>query len=85
MVLWAFLVNIMEWTCPLTPLENAYRKAIGEFEYQSGFIEHYLTRLIYPESMNYQLGMTLGVLVFTWNLLIYIFIIYLLKTKNRSQ
>lgn len=80
MVLWAFLVNIMEWICPLTPLENLYRRAIGQADYESGFIEHYLMPLIYPETMSYELGVFLGIAVFGWNVLIYAFIRYL-KSK----
>ena len=82
MVIWAFLVNIMEWICPLTPLENHFRKSTV---YDSGFIEHYLTPLIYPESMSYQLGMLLGILVFLWNFLIYVFVIYFRKNRTTNK
>src|ERR671910_542296 len=42
---WVCSAYIMGWTCPLTPLENHYRKAAGEQGYEGSFIEHYLGRL----------------------------------------
>lgn len=32
-VLWSSMVNLMSWTCPLTPLENTLRKRAGQAEY----------------------------------------------------
>ncbi len=82
MVLWAAMVNLMGWVCPLTPLENFFRKAAGTLEYESGFLEHYLSPLIYPELMNYELGVILGVLVIVWNVLVYSFVIYIVRKRS---
>jgi hypothetical protein len=39
---WVAAVFIMDWTCPLTPLENHLRRAAGEKGYEGGFVDHYL-------------------------------------------
>jgi hypothetical protein len=39
---WVAAVFIMDWTCPLTPLENRLRRAAGEQGYEGGFVDHYL-------------------------------------------
>ena len=71
MVLWASVVNLLGWICPLTPLENKFRIAAGESGYAGGFVEHYIARLVYPEGLTYELGVFLGVGVLVWNVLVY--------------
>jgi hypothetical protein len=39
---WVTAVFLMDWTCPLTPLENRLRRAAGEQGYEGGFVDHYL-------------------------------------------
>ena len=82
MVLWAAVVNIFGWICPLTPLENYFREISGESVYEIGFLAHYLSAFIYPEWLDYQLGIILGISVFVWNLAIYLLLIHNLK-KNK--
>lgn len=79
MVLWASVINLLSWVCPLTPLENMYRAAAGQAGYEGGFVEHYVARLVYPEGLSYELGVMLGILVLVWNMLVYAFILYRLK------
>ena len=43
-VVWAGGINLLGWTCPLTPLENRLRRAAGESGYAGGFIQHYVER-----------------------------------------
>lgn len=40
------------WTCPLTPLENRLRALGGEPGHASGFVEHYLVPIVYPEPLS---------------------------------
>ena len=70
-VSWGVLVEFNHWICPLTPWENALRRAAGESGYQSGFIEHYLIPLIYPSNLTHELQYILGGIVIGINLLIY--------------
>jgi hypothetical protein len=39
---WVTAAAIMNWTCPLTPLENHLRKAAGEQGYEGSFVDHIL-------------------------------------------
>lgn len=48
---WATWIVASHGICPLTPLENALRRAAGEAGYAGGFIDHYLMPLIYPPGL----------------------------------
>jgi hypothetical protein len=48
---WAAWIVASHGICPLTPLENALRRAAGEAGYAGGFIDHYLVPLIYPPGL----------------------------------
>lgn len=45
---WAFGVEFLALDCPLTSLENRFRIAAGQSGYETGFIDHFLTAMIYP-------------------------------------
>lgn len=47
-VLWSSFVNLVGRVCPLTPLENRFRRLAGQDGYEGGFIEHYIAPLVYP-------------------------------------
>lgn len=63
--LWGGFVELSGGVCPLTPLENHFRELGGEAGYTASFVNHYLTRLIYPEGLDrgWQLGLGLAVLL----------------------
>jgi hypothetical protein len=48
---WGIAIELSGGTCPLTPLENALRRAAGDPGYEGGFIERYLGSLIYPAGL----------------------------------
>jgi polyferredoxin len=60
--------------CPLTPLENAFRRAAGEAGYPGGFVEHYLIPLIYPEALTPRTQMGYGAIVLAINAVVYAFV-----------
>jgi len=70
-VIWGALIEFMGWLCPLTPLENRFRRLSGESGYEGGFVEHYLLPLIYPETLTAATQTLLGSLVLATNFLIY--------------
>jgi hypothetical protein len=70
-VLWAALVEMTGWVCPLTPLENTFRQRAGEAIYPSNFIDHYLMSWLYPEFLTAELQLALGLMVLLINVLIY--------------
>ena len=68
---WGALIEFRGWLCPLTPWEQALRRAAGETGYNTGFIEHYLMPLVYPANLDYDMQIVLGSFVIVINLLIY--------------
>lgn len=70
-VLWSSIVNLMGWTCPLTPLEKALRLRAGQSGYSGGFIQHYIGRAVYPRGMPRRLELVAAVSVVAGNALIY--------------
>lgn len=73
-VLWAVLIELTGYICPLTPLEHWLRVKSGAPLYHTGFIEHYLLPLLYPEHLTRQVQLVLGILVLALNLGIYAWI-----------
>ncbi|WP_041655852.1 DUF2784 domain-containing protein [Azoarcus sp. KH32C] len=69
--LWGATIEIVGGICPLTPLENALRRAAGESGYAGGFVEHYLLPLIYPAALTRELQLGLGLGVMLLNVLLY--------------
>ena len=51
---WGTWIIATHGICPLTPLENALRRAAGEAGYAGGYIDHYLVPLIYPPGLTPQ-------------------------------
>lgn len=70
-VLWSAIVNLMGWTCPLTPMEKALRVRAGQAGYPGGFIHHYIGRAVYPRGMPRQLALVAGVSILVWNAVVY--------------
>jgi hypothetical protein len=78
-VLWSSVVNLMSWTCPLTPMENALRMRAGETGYSAGFVQRYLGPVVYPRGMPRRLELVAGVSVVAWNVLVYAVVIWLAR------
>jgi len=70
-VIWAALIEFQGWVCPLTPLEQRLRIAANRSGYSGGFIEHYITGLLYPGHLDRRTQWVLGTLVVVVNLIIY--------------
>ncbi|HEY8538055.1 MAG TPA: DUF2784 domain-containing protein [Steroidobacteraceae bacterium] len=68
---WGALIEFGGWICPLTPLENMLRERAGEAGYSGGFIDHYVTGLIYPEGLTRPMQFAVGALVLAINGLVY--------------
>jgi len=76
-VLWSGYVNLFGQVCPLTLLENRFRYLAGQAGYEGGFIQHYLTPLVYPGVMPERWGLISGSSVLLWNVLIYSLVVAL--------
>jgi hypothetical protein len=70
-VVWAMLVELNGWICPLTPLEVALRRASGEAGYAGDFLEHYIVALLYPEGLTRAMQIGFGVAVVAINVAFY--------------
>ena len=81
-IAWGAWIEFSGWICPLTPLEVGLRARGGEATYTGGFIEHYITRLIYPEGLDRRHQIVLGALVLVLNAGIYA---WLLWRRRRLQ
>ncbi len=57
---WGVLIEFAGWVCPLTPLEVELRRLAGEAGYAGGFIEHYLTGVLYPAGLTRRGQIALG-------------------------
>ncbi|MEM5431622.1 DUF2784 domain-containing protein [Cupriavidus oxalaticus] len=68
---WGVMIEWSGWICPLTPLENALRRAAGEAGYGGGFVERYLLPLIYPPGLTPAVQLWLGLIVLVVNVAVY--------------
>ena len=78
---WGVLVNLANWTCPLTPLEKSLRAKSDMAGYEEGFVEHYTYIFLNPPTVDSPAGwrwwsgrsaqVTAGVLILILNLLAY--------------
>jgi len=67
---WGTFTELTGTVCPLTPWEQALRKAAGE-GYSGGFVEHYVVPLIYPPGLTPASQLLLGAGLLVLNAAIY--------------
>ncbi len=79
---WGAWIGFANWICPLTPLENHLRRLVGEAGYAGGFIEHYITRILYPAGLTAGMRVILGVAVVAANLMVYG--VYFARRRSRE-
>jgi hypothetical protein len=70
--LWGVFIEVSGGVCPLTPLENALRRAAGSQGYPGGFVEHYLVPVVYPASLSHEVQLVLAGAVVAANGLVYL-------------
>ena len=70
-VLWGAGIEFAGGICPLTPLENHWRRLAGEAGYAGGFVEHYVVAILYPDGLTRGVQLALGLLVIAVNATIY--------------
>lgn len=68
---WGAVIEFAGFTCPLTPIEKAWRRAAGDRAYEGGFIEHYVTAALYPAGLTRPTQVALGAIVLALNGWIY--------------
>lgn len=68
---WGAWVELSGRICPLTPLENHFRRLAGEQAYAGDFLQHYLVALIYPDALTRELQIALGLGAILVNIPVY--------------
>jgi hypothetical protein len=68
---WGCWIELSHSVCPLTPLENHWRRLAGEAGYEEGFLAHYLVRVLYPPGLTWQVQGELAVLLIAINVAVY--------------
>jgi hypothetical protein len=69
--LWGAWIAFYGGICPLTPLENALRRAGGQAGYQTSFVEHYVLPVLYPADLTRGVQIVLGTVVVIVNVTVY--------------
>ena len=68
---WGVWISASGGICPLTPLEQRLRVDAGQEGWHGGFIEHYLTAIIYPDGLTRSMQALLAALLLAGNIVIY--------------
>jgi len=80
-VAWGAWIELTGRICPLTPLEIGLRERGGETGFTDGFIEHYITALIYPDGLDRRQQILLGVFVLVLNAGVYAYVVARRRAK----
>ena len=80
--IWGAAIEFFGIICPLTPLENYFRRLAGVAEYHTSFVEHYVLPILYPAQLTRGLQIVLGTLVVAINGAVYGWI-YLRKMQSK--
>ena len=82
---WGVAIELGQWICPLTPLENRLRRLAGDGGYEGGFVQHYLLPVIYPAGLTPASGVALAALVLGVNVAIYAFVVRRVRRRSRQH
>jgi hypothetical protein len=80
---WGIAIELGQWVCPLTPLENRLRRLAGEAGYEGGFVEHYVLPVLYPAGLTPRVSLVLAALVLGVNAAIYGAVVRLRRRRRR--
>lgn len=80
-VAWTSVVNLANWTCPLTPLEKKLRQRAGQQTFEGSWTEHYLDPLLRLLGTPRRLALATGISILLWNAVVYACIFW---TGNRA-
>ena len=83
--IWAGLIEITGYVCPLTPLENILRDLSGQAGYHGSFVEHYLVPIIYPHDLSRNAQIFLGIAVIVFNTVGYLLMWRRARAHERSR
>ena len=70
-VAWSSIVNLANWTCPLTPLEKDLRRQAGQQAFAGSWIQNYIEPMVRPLGMPRRMELIAGVSIVVWNIIVY--------------
>ncbi len=70
---WGIFVQVFSLTCPLTEYENKFRSLGGETNYSGGFIDYYVSKILYFQ-IDYRFHFALGFVLLLINVSVYSYI-----------
>lgn len=73
-LLWGVTVQWADWICPLTPLENYFRLRSGKAGFEGGFIEYWISKILYPQHLTLELRYVLGLALILLNAAVYAYV-----------
>jgi hypothetical protein len=80
-VAWSSIVNLADWTCPLTSLEKRLRIRGGQTAFESDWLQHYIEPCLRPLGMPGRMDLVAGIFIVAWNLIVYSFVIWWLAGR----
>jgi hypothetical protein len=83
--IWGAFVEFTQTICPLTPLENRLRHLGGQAGYSGGFIEHHVTRVLYPDGLSQPIQIALGVFAVLLNVAVYTAVFHRWRESARNS
>lgn len=82
--LWGVAVELLDFYCPLTHLENWLRAAGGQDAYATSFIDRYIAVIVYPPGLTRTSQIVLGCALLLFNVSIYWLLWRRAKRQSRS-
>jgi len=73
-VVWGIAIELTGWVCPLTPLENHFRREGGAAAYNESFVVHYIEPVLYPEGLTRGSQIALAATILIVNVAIYTYL-----------
>ncbi|MGI9645232.1 MAG: DUF2784 domain-containing protein [Ilumatobacteraceae bacterium] len=77
--LYGVAIEVIGFTCPLTPFEKALRRRAGSDGYDGGFVEHYVVPVLYPGE--FTAGLKLGLAVALSALTVFAYAVLWARTR----
>lgn len=81
--LYGVVIELVGFTCPLTPLEKVLRRRAGATGYDGGFVEHYIVPILYPGEFTTGVKIMLAALIVVSNVIIYSIVWRRQRTSGR--
>jgi Protein of Unknown function (DUF2784) len=75
-VVWSSIVNLANWTCPLTPLEKKLRRQAEQHAFEGSWTQHYIEPLVRPLGMPRRMELVAGVSIVVWNAIVYSIVLW---------